>query len=161
MKDRVLWKAFNGQMSAARRRGIEFPMTYAEWLGVWQASGKLEQRGRLRDQYVMARFGDKGPYAIDNVYISTASENVKAGQTGLPLRGFCAPGFSARFWRSDLSSEAREKISKYHRGKRHSLGIPKSDHMRETLAAKATGRRSVVRDGRRTWSYPGDVDYPS
>src|SRR5678815_5922678 len=69
MKDRVLWKAFNGQMSAARRRGIEFPMTYAEWLGVWQASGKLEQRGRLRDQYVMARFGDKGPYAIDNVYI--------------------------------------------------------------------------------------------
>ena len=28
------------------------------------------------------------------------------------------------------------------------------------LTVKATGRRMVKRDGQRTWSYPGDIDYP-
>ena len=152
---------FTGQKISARKRGIEFLMTYDEWLGIWQASGRLDQRGRRRGEYVMARFGDVGPYAVDNVYISTVSDNISKGQTGRPPKGFCAPGFSARYWASDVSMEAREKISRYHRGKSKNPGVPKSAHMRATLAAKATGRRCVVRDGRRTWSYPGDSDYPT
>lgn len=61
---------------AARQRGIPFLLTFEEWLAIWQASGKWEERGRRKGQYVMARTGDVGPYAADNVRICTVGENV-------------------------------------------------------------------------------------
>lgn len=146
---------------AAGKRGIPFQLTFEEWWGIWQASGKWEQRGRRKGQYVMARFGDKGPYAADNVHICTTSHNLSEGQIGTPLRGWAAPGFAAEYWASDASKEARKRRSEAQRGVSKGRGIPKPDHMRAKLAATITGRRSVYRDGRRTWSYPGDVDYPS
>jgi hypothetical protein len=32
---------------------------------------------------------------------------------------------------------------------------------RRMQSEKAVGRRAVLRDGRRTWAYPGDPDYPA
>jgi hypothetical protein len=57
-------------------RGIEFLLTFEEWWDIWQVSGKWEQRGRRRDQYVMARFGDQGAYEKGNVKICLVPENV-------------------------------------------------------------------------------------
>lgn len=58
------------------QRGIEFLITFPQWWGVWQKSGKWAQRGRGQG-YVMARTGDVGPYTVGNVYICTQSQNSK------------------------------------------------------------------------------------
>jgi hypothetical protein len=67
--------AFKSQRSSAAKRGIQFLLTFDEWWIIWNASGKWEQRGRLKGQYVMARFGDSGPYVATNVRICTKEEN--------------------------------------------------------------------------------------
>ncbi len=70
------------QKSHARARGIAFALTFEQWLIVWVQSGKLEERGRRSHQYVMARFNDRGPYAIGNVKITTMRANMIEAQTG-------------------------------------------------------------------------------
>jgi hypothetical protein len=59
----------------AKSRGIPFLLTFAEWLTIWLDSGKWDQRGRGVNQYVMARFGDVGPYSAYNVHICTVRQN--------------------------------------------------------------------------------------
>lgn len=61
----------------AKRRGVPFLLTFAEWLTVWQESGHFDERGnRTADGFVMARFGDRGPYAVGNVEIVPHRVNV-------------------------------------------------------------------------------------
>lgn len=72
--------AFIKQKMHAKRRGVSFLLTFEEWMMIWHNSGKWEQRGRCRGQYVMGRFGDQGPYAVGNVYICTSSENLSHRQ---------------------------------------------------------------------------------
>jgi hypothetical protein len=67
--------AFRSQRSSATKRGIRFMLSFDEWWKVWQNSGKWGQRGKLEGQYVMARFADSGPYAVNNVRICTKGEN--------------------------------------------------------------------------------------
>lgn len=68
--------AFQRQRSAASHRGIEWKFSFEEWLKVWQESGHLHERGRLRGQYQMSRNGDVGPYAPYNVRIVPISVNL-------------------------------------------------------------------------------------
>lgn len=82
MDKRRLREAFWNKRSDANFRGIEFLLTFEEWLEIWEASGHLHERGRKRGQYVMARYGDKGPYAVGNVKIITAGENVAEVRQG-------------------------------------------------------------------------------
>src|SRR5215471_5027663 len=63
------------QRSRAKARGIVFLLTFEEWWTIWQESGKWDQRGKTKGAYVMARFGDQGPYAADNIRICTVAEN--------------------------------------------------------------------------------------
>ena len=67
---------FSIQRSHAKRRGIEWQMTFEEWFAVWQESGHWHERGNRVGQYVMARHGDTGPYSPDNVSIVTCSQNI-------------------------------------------------------------------------------------
>jgi hypothetical protein len=76
------WRAQNPERNAymrhqdrARRRSIDFLLTFDEWWGLWQRSRKWTQRGSNPNQYVMARFGDTGPYAVGNVRICRAATN--------------------------------------------------------------------------------------
>jgi hypothetical protein len=62
--------------------GIEWLFTFERWWAVWEASGKWEQRGCRRGEYVMARHGDTGPYAPDNVSIVEAGVNGAAALRG-------------------------------------------------------------------------------
>jgi hypothetical protein len=71
LKDR-----FAGQRWDAQQRHIPFELTFEEWREIWEMSGKLSERGPRSHQYVMARFGDVGPYAVGNVKIITARENL-------------------------------------------------------------------------------------
>jgi hypothetical protein len=78
--DPILRKAkdqFFNQRCAARYRRIKWKMTFEEWWKIWSDSGHWEKRGRRVGQYVMARFGDKGPYSVENVKIMRAEANIQ------------------------------------------------------------------------------------
>ena len=70
-----LKQAFVTQRNNAFYRGIKFLLTFEEWLKEWEDSGHLHERGKFKDQYVMSRLGDKGPYAVGNVAIVKAVVN--------------------------------------------------------------------------------------
>ncbi len=59
----------------AKKRSIEFLLTFEEWLKIWVDSGHYFERGCRKGQYVMVRKGDNGPYAVGNVRITTVEEN--------------------------------------------------------------------------------------
>jgi hypothetical protein len=44
----------------AKGRGIGWNFTFESWLKYWQDSGRWEQRGRHRGEYVMFRINDEG-----------------------------------------------------------------------------------------------------
>lgn len=67
---------FFDQRVSARHRGIDWELTFKQWWKIWKDSGKWEQRGRGHGKYQMARFGDEGPYSVDNVRIITSDANL-------------------------------------------------------------------------------------
>ncbi len=67
---------FNQRCMAVRTRGIDWEMTFEQWWKIWKRSGHWGERGRGKGKYVMARFGDKGPYSIDNVKIIKMEQNL-------------------------------------------------------------------------------------
>lgn len=70
-------RAWAYQRRNARMRNIEWHLTLAAWWGIWQSSGKWEQRGRRKGNYVMARLQDSGPYAPSNVWVCEVAENIR------------------------------------------------------------------------------------
>lgn len=70
-----LLKSYRNQENSAGLRGIDWSISLAQWLEVWRASGKLDQRGRGKGKYVMSRIRDTGGYEIGNVHIQLATEN--------------------------------------------------------------------------------------
>lgn len=88
------WRAANPEKTAymkhrqdAKMRGVPWLITFEEWWSVWDASGKWPERGHCSGQYVMARYGDRGPYAVGNVRIITCNENVAEMHAVNPQRG--------------------------------------------------------------------------
>ena len=64
----------------AKTRGIEFLFSFDEWIEWWEqnlGSDWFERRGRRRNQYVMARKGDEGPYQLDNVECILSGQNIR------------------------------------------------------------------------------------
>jgi hypothetical protein len=92
-------------------------MTLEEWCSIWRASGKWEQRGSRRGQYVMCRTNDEGPYAPWNVRIDTGANNSREVKRKAPLRR--DPQRRAYFTR-DLKAYAAEL-----RSERESWGRPR------------------------------------
>ena len=78
------WKAYCDQQNCARIRSIAFFLTFEQWLSIWETSGYLSRRGKQAGQYVMARLGDRGAYAVGNVKIVTINQNgsESKGKTG-------------------------------------------------------------------------------
>jgi hypothetical protein len=67
--------SYRNQHRAALARGIEWDLPLAQWLGVWNSSGHLEQRGKGKGKYVMSRIKDTGGYVVGNVHIQLATDN--------------------------------------------------------------------------------------
>jgi NUMOD3 motif len=120
--------------NSASGRGIEFLLTFEEWLQIWQDSGHLHERGKHRGQYVMARFGDKGAYEVCNVKIILHSENIAEAQLGRiasletrqkqsnSMRGITKSEEHKRKLSeankgSFVSEERRKRVSEVHTGK--------------------------------------------
>lgn len=127
-RERGLLQAFVNQRNAAHARGIEFRFKFAEWLAIWQESGRLGCRGRGKDGYVMSRYGDHGAYEHGNVFIQRGTNNSrdglhKAERPPKPFKGvfLVYPGLSrpwqAKFGKMTLgyfetpeaANDAREK----------------------------------------------------
>jgi hypothetical protein len=82
--------AFHRQRNSARGRGIEWGMTFLEWMTIWRDSGHLGNRGRGKGKYVMSRNKDSGSYVVGNVSIKPSTENnreamLRDGQRGKKL----------------------------------------------------------------------------
>jgi len=66
----------------AKRRNIDFDLTFDQWKLIWEESGQIENMGRKLGQYCMSRKGDIGPYSMDNVFIQLHSQNAADGHYG-------------------------------------------------------------------------------
>ena len=66
----------------AAKRGIEWEFTFEEWCAVWEPH--WADRGPRKDQKVMCRTHDAGPYRPDNVRIDSPKGN--AAERGLMLK---------------------------------------------------------------------------
>lgn len=66
---------YNRQKSQAAARGIEWQISFEQWVTWWGEDIKL--RGRGVGLLQMQRFGDKGPYAIWNIKKGTQQQNSK------------------------------------------------------------------------------------
>lgn len=76
------WRAFKQHQGNAALRNVEWALSFDEWWAIWRESGKWDKRGAKIGQYCMSRVGDTGPYAIGNVFINLASENVGSAHRG-------------------------------------------------------------------------------
>ena len=70
-----MWQAYRAQRNNANRRSIPWDFDYYKWLKFWSDSGHLEDRGRGKGKYCMARRGDEGPYSLENCYITKYEDN--------------------------------------------------------------------------------------
>lgn len=64
----------------AAERCIKFEFEFAEWIQWWADSlgpDWMLRRGGHGGKYVMARYGDKGPYRAGNVYCTLFEENLR------------------------------------------------------------------------------------
>ncbi len=68
---------YSRQRNRALVRGIDWQFDLETWRALWLASGHWEERGAGRGRYCMARNGDVGPYAPDNVRIVTNEANAR------------------------------------------------------------------------------------
>lgn len=72
----MLEEKYHRQRLNAKSRNIEWLFTFETWMGWWNSTGKIDQRGVHSYEYCMCRFDDIGPYSPDNVYCSTNAENI-------------------------------------------------------------------------------------
>jgi transposase len=72
-------RIFESQRNCAKQRGIAWHLSFAQWLEVWNLSGKWELRGRGKGRYCMSRIKDSGGYEVGNVHIQLSTENNSQG----------------------------------------------------------------------------------
>lgn len=65
--------------NAAKRRGIEFLLTFDQWNTWWLANGIDKNYPTQKGPSIpcMCRYNDQGPYSLDNIYIDSLSNNIK------------------------------------------------------------------------------------
>lgn len=104
-------KQYWNHQQRAKRKGIPFELTMEEWYNIWQVSGHYHEKGTRRGQYVMSRYGDKGGYTTDNVYIQTVGENTREAFT-INNSDFIRPrpGKENHFFGKTHTEETKEKI---------------------------------------------------
>lgn len=61
--------------AALRQVGITCTITLDQWRNWWISTGKLDQRGKEVNDYVMARRDTSLPYTLDNIELMTVHES--------------------------------------------------------------------------------------
>ena len=76
--------SFINQKYRAKQRGIPFLISFEEWYDWWLQQGidkNLTPPKKTKDTLCMCRFNDSGPYALNNIYCDTVSNNVRFQRT--------------------------------------------------------------------------------
>ena len=68
---------FSIQKRKAKRRKIEWLLSFEDWFSIWMKSGQWDNRGMSAQSFCMCRLNDTGPYAVENVRIDTMRNNSK------------------------------------------------------------------------------------
>jgi hypothetical protein len=152
---RVAKRKYGEHKANAARRGILFTFSYDEWVAWWVAAlgpDWLARRGCSKGKYCMARRGDAGPYAPENVLCILHGENVSDAASNDTI----AFGESAGHARLDvaavqdifLSTDRRDVLAARYRV---SLGTICGIRARHTWrrATAALSRKSLL--GRNQW----------
>jgi hypothetical protein len=73
----------------AKQRNIPFQLTYNEWYNWWLSNGvdKNIKQPLTKNTLCMCRYGDTGPYSLDNIYCATLSQNQKDARSFNPNFG--------------------------------------------------------------------------
>lgn len=137
-------RAYRNHKSSAKQRSIPFQLSFYQWWSIWRVSGRLDNRGRFRGNYCMARFGDKGAYEVGNVKIVTVTQN----GTEKKLSAESRARISAANKGYALSPGLRAKISagnkKWHREHPNSFSEERRAMLRKTLAKTKQRYRQPV-----------------
>lgn len=114
-------KAYSFQKSRAiNSRGIEFNLTFDEWLNWWLQTGHWHERGHGSGKYVMSRFNDIGPYSLDNIFCQTLNANTS--ESAKRLKGIPKPiGFG-----ENISKRLKGVPKNYEVWNKGTIGIQKS-----------------------------------
>jgi hypothetical protein len=75
---------YHQHKASAKRRGIEFDMTFDEWWAIWEPH--FDQRGPMRVDLQMCRNGDDGAYRPGNVHIATGERNMAEAKVSMATR---------------------------------------------------------------------------
>jgi len=141
--------AYNSQKGHAKRRGVDFKLTFEEWFDWWQSTGHYQERGRKKDCYVMARHNDSGAYELGNIYCCTVQENARTSNKLNPRT---------------ISKKARDAATAANTGRTHSktsrdkMSASQSkwtrkpaqfEKMVETRQANKSGERNPLRTASR------------
>jgi hypothetical protein len=132
-EERLLWRWFQKHRIRSLDRGIEFLLTFEEWLKIWTDSGHLYERGQGKEKYCMARYKDKGPYAVGNVRICKNRENQEellANPEKLVEIGSAMRGKKHRI-------DTRKRMSRSKRGNQNAKGMKHSAETKEIIGAKS------------------------
>jgi len=70
--------------STAKQRGVDFKLTFEQWMTIWLQSGQWLNRGKGRGKYNMSRKNDTGAYEEGNVFIQDHEANSSDGHRGIP-----------------------------------------------------------------------------
>ena|GEM_PF-5846307 len=148
-------KAFDTQRRNAKRRGIPFLLTFEEWWDWWQIDNRWANRGRRRDNFVMGRFGDTGPYALDNIYCVLPRDNVI-----VPPRQPLPPQQIANMRIG--SNDFAHLRDRYNHPRCRPVVSPKGSFPSVVLAAEANGLKpkyaqKLAARAVRGWSYAPDI----
>ena len=68
----------------AKKRGIDFHFTKAELWALWQPYWHLRVKGKCGyNGYALSRYGDTGPYTVENCRIITHEQNSSESWTNV------------------------------------------------------------------------------
>lgn len=102
------YEKYRMQKVHSKSRGIEFNLTFDEWITWWKSTGKYHLRGKNGLDYCMCRKGDTGPYSLENIYCATNKQNAQDAKANGKIKATL--GFTGR----THTTEARKKISENH-----------------------------------------------
>ena len=95
---------------------VEFRLSFDEWLNIWEASGKLSQRGHKKGCYVMSRYNDLGHYEVGNVFIQEHSDNVRQAQIG--RKGYYRGGEKNPFYGKTHNEITIQRLREHNLGRK-------------------------------------------
>ena len=112
--------------SSCKRRGLEWHLSYddVEQL-LTEADIDIADVGQGAENYVLARYGDKGHYTMDNCRFILKGENTREWAVGSKRTPEARAKIADSNRRRVVSEETRKKISEKLKGNRNNRFFPK------------------------------------